>query len=401
MKEKVGLWVVGATGGVGSTAALGLAACARGPVDHAGLVTALPDFDGVGLVALRDIVFGGHEIRTESLAAAVQALHDQSGAFDDKLITKCLPDLRRMQRNIRPGTLSGSGPTVRALCDRSDVPDDKTPAAAIERLAADIRDFHKRNKVARVVVIHAASSEPQPQGRIPKGKNSDALSASLRRRTGCPLPASSLYAAAAIEAGCSYVNFTPALGMNVPALRARATAAGLPFMGSDGKTGETLVKSVLAPMFAMRHLPVMSWVGQNILGNRDGAVLNDAATRAAKIRSKDRTVKSLVGGEADTRVSIDFVPSLNDWKIAWDFVHFRGFLDTKMSLQFTWQGADSILAAPLLLDLARLAELEHRRGHAGVMRHLAFFFKDPMDVKELNLFAQWQAMLAHVKRESR
>ena len=168
-------------------------------------------------------------------------------------------------------------------------------------------------------------------------------------------------------------------------------------MGCDGKTGETLVKSALAPMFAMRHLPVLSWIGQNVLGNRDGAVLSDPATRSAKIRSKDKTAKVLIGDEAVTKVSIDYVPSLSDWKIAWDFVHFRGFLGTKMSLQFTWQGADSALAAPLIIDLARLMALEHRRGHAGAMKHLAFFFKDPMETTEFNLFAQWQALLAHVQ----
>jgi len=396
-REKVGLWVIGATGGVGSTVALGLSALAQGGTDRSGLVTALPEFDGLNLVPLTHIVFGGHEIREESLRTAAGALGAQGGLFDDKLLARCTPALRRMQRNVRPGTLIAAGASLREMCDRTDVPRDRTPAAAVERLAADINAFRVRHKLARVVVVHAASCEPRPAKNIQRVSDYAALALSLRQRTGCPLPTSSLYALAALEAGCAYVNFTPSLGIDIPALKQRARSKNLPFMGNDGKTGETLVKSVLAPMFAMRHLPVLSWFGQNILGNRDGAVLNDPAARSAKVCSKNKTIRGLMGRETETKVSIDYVPSLGDWKIAWDFVHFRGFLGTKMSLQFTWQGADSVLAAPLIIDLARLMALEHRRGHAGAMKHLAFFFKDPMETTEFNLFGQWHELLAHVR----
>jgi myo-inositol-1-phosphate synthase len=167
-------------------------------------------------------------------------------------------------------------------------------------------------------------------------------------------------------------------------------------MGSDGKTGESLVKSVLAPMFAMRNLPVLSWVGQNVLGNRDGAVLSDPKTRASKIRSKDKVVSQILGRAPTTCVSIDYLPSLDDWKVAWDFIHFQGFLGTKMNMQFVWQGSDSILAAPLIIDLVRFTVRECRAGRGGPMRHLACFFKDPIDVKEQNYFKQWQLLLEHM-----
>jgi myo-inositol-1-phosphate synthase len=207
-----------------------------------------------------------------------------------------------------------------------------------------------------------------------------------------------LYALAAMEAQCAFINFTPSPGIDVPAIRERADQLGLPYMGRDGKTGETLVKAILAPMFAMRNLSVLSWVGQNILGNRDGAVLRDPRTRQSKIKSKDKIVSRIVGGHPTTLVSIDYVPSLDDWKVAWDFIHFEGFLGTKMSMQFTWCGSDSILAAPLVIDLARLAALAHARGEAGPLRHLAFFFKDPMDVDEHDLVSQWQRLLKGVTK---
>ena len=124
-------------------------------------------------------------------------------------------------------------------------------------------------------------------------------------------------------------------------------------MGYDGKTGETLMKSVLAPMFAKRNLDVMSWVGHNIFGNMDGKVLDDPANKKSKVTSKDRLLSQILGYPPQTLVSIEYIKSMGDWKTAWDHVHFRGFLGTPMTFQFTWQGCDSLLAAPLVLDLVR------------------------------------------------
>ena len=167
--------------------------------------------------------------------------------------------------------------------------------------------------------------------------------------------------------------------------------------GKDGKTGETLLKSVLAPMFAARNIRILSWVGHNIFGNRDGLVLDDPHNKASKIRTKDQVISQIVGYKPQTHVSIEYIESLDDWKTAWDFIHFRGFLGVKMSMQFTWQGCDSLLAAPLVIDLARLALHAQRRGEVGVMRHLACFFKSPMGVEEHDFFRQF-AMLEQYAR---
>ncbi len=145
--------------------------------------------------------------------------------------------------------------------------------------------------------------------------------------------------------------------------------------GQDGKTGETLLKSVLAPMFAARNLEVLSWVGHNIFGNLDGLVLDDPANKAAKIKGKDQLVGNILGYDPQTLVSIEYIRSLGDWKTAWDHIHFRGFLGTPMTLQFTWQGCDSLLAAPLVLDLIRFVELSHRLGEVGVLEPLGKLFQ--------------------------
>jgi len=214
-----------------------------------------------------------------------------------------------------------------------------------------------------------------------------------------PLPASSLYAIATLDLGYPYINFTPSPGSAPAAIGELAVERDTCHMGHDGKTGETLLKSVLAPMFANRNLKVMSWVGHNIFGNLDGKVLDDPANKRTKVRSKDRLLHQILGYSPQTLVSIEYIESLGDWKTAWDHVHFRGFLGTPMALQFTWQGCDSLLAAPLVLDLVRFTELAHRRGEHGLLTFLASFFKSPLGVEEHDFGRQFQ-MLENWARQS-
>jgi myo-inositol-1-phosphate synthase len=158
------------------------------------------------------------------------------------------------------------------------------------------------------------------------------------------------------------------------------------------------VKTVLAPMFKARNLRVLAWQGYNMLGNRDGEVLNDGAHREAKLRNKDEALRSILGDErVHTRVGIDFVPSLKDWKTAWDFVHFEGFLGARMSLQFTWSGSDSALAAPLVLDLIRLVEFALRRGEVGEMSQTSSFFKAPIAGGSHDFRVQFQGLVEYAQ----
>jgi myo-inositol-1-phosphate synthase len=222
----------------------------------------------------------------------------------------------------------------------------------------------------------------------------DELNPLLNDATNCPLSASSLYAIAALELGYPFINFTPSPGSTPSAICELAETTGACHMGQDGKTGETLLKSVLAPMFARRNLEVMSWVGHNIFGNLDGKVLDDPSNKQSKVATKDRVLREILGYAPQTLVSIEFIESLGDWKTAWDHIHFRGFLGTPMVMQFTWQGCDSLLAAPLVIDLVRFAELASRRGHHGLMPFLACFFKSPVGVAEQNFERQYQMLEA-------
>jgi myo-inositol-1-phosphate synthase len=201
-----------------------------------------------------------------------------------------------------------------------------------------------------------------------------------------------LRAANSLAGNALGVNFTPSLGSSPAAIDQLARQHATRHMGCDGKTGETLLKSVLAPMFQRRNLQVLSWVGHNIFGNMDGQVLNDPVNKQNKIASKNHLVSQILGYQPQTLVSIEYIESMGDWKTAWDHIHFAGFLGTRMTMQFIWQGTDSLLAAPLVLDLIRLTELAWRRGETGQMQFLASFFKSPYGVEEQRFDRQFQML---------
>ncbi len=386
----VGMWLVGAKGGVATTAITGLSALSRGAIEPVGLVTAREPFAGLDLVPFADIVVGGHDIRPGRLGAEARRMWEESRAILPEHLDAAADTFAAVEARLRPGTVVAAGDKIRDLADPSVAALVESPRAAVERIRADILDFRARESLAHVVVVNVASTEPPAAGPIPPSWRE--VEPLLDDAAACPLPASSLYAAAAFEAGASYVNFTPSTGATPPALGELALERGVAHAGCDGKTGETLLKSVLAPMFAARNLEVMSWVGHNIFGNMDGKVLDDPRNKAAKVRSKDHLLAAILGYPPQTHVSIEYIRSLGDWKTAWDHVHFRGFLGTPMTLQFTWQGCDSILAAPLVIDLVRLTERAWRDGQRGALAGLAPFFKSPIGVAEQD-FSRQCAML--------
>jgi myo-inositol-1-phosphate synthase len=393
-ERRVGLWFVGALGGVASTATLGIAALARGLVDTTSLVTATPLFDRLPLAGFPELIVGGHDIRRGSYPQSVRELHQRAGIFEDRVIQGCLPDLERWSANVRPGTVLGAGATIGKLVELPEVNRVATPREAVERIQADLNEFRRTQRLDALVVANVASTEP-PHALDDRFGSVTRFESALDAND-APVPASALYGWAALDLGVPYVNFTPSLGASFPAALELARERRTVTCGKDGKTGETLMKTVLAPMFALRNLKVLSWVGHNIFGNRDGVVLDDPANKASKVRSKDQVVASIVGYKPQTLVSIEYVESLDDWKTAWDHIHFQGFLNTKMILQFLWQGCDSILAAPLLLDLVRLTDFAQRRGETGVLSHLACFFKSPMGTDQHDFFEQMRMLEGYV-----
>jgi myo-inositol-1-phosphate synthase len=390
MSGRIGVWTIGAFGGVAATVAVGLAAISRGLVESTALVSALPEFNKVPLAGLGDFVLGGHEIRETTLVDAARRLAVESRAFDLRLVEQVSSELEGWSKNVRPGFLWNSGRAIEGIADENFVRRLATPREIINAIKADIAEFAKQNQLSQVIVLNLASTEPACD---PALERLDW--AAFQRRLvekNFAVPPSTLYAIAAIESGHPSVNFTPSVGSNLDAIRELAGLKAVCHVGRDGKTGETFLKSVLAPAFAARNLNILSWVGHNIFGNMDGLVLDDPTNKSTKVKSKDSLLGNILGYTPQTHTSIEYIASLGDWKTAWDHIHFRGFLGTPMIMQFIWQGCDSILAAPLVIDLIRFIAVAAKRGEVGEIAWLASFFKSPQGTAESE-FARQYALL--------
>ena len=287
--RRVGLWLIGSFGGVASTAALGLSALGRGLTDATSMVTALPLFGDLDLDPPAAFVVGGHEIRKGGFRQTVREFQERANVFDRDLTDACSPDLEKWEANVRPGVALNAGPAILRLADWP------------ESLRADTPRRRRRTSPGRFARLQGGESSrsgrrrqrhldgsPVRDGRGPflageagRGAGPQGAGAAGQRdlRLGRARPRLAVHQLHAVA------------GRLVPGRRAAgASCAATVYGGKDGKTGETLLKTVLAPMFALRNWRILSWVGHNIFGNRDGVVLDDPANKASKIRTKDQVI---------------------------------------------------------------------------------------------------------------
>lgn len=390
-KPRIGVWLAGARGDIATTLMVGSAALANAERSTAGMTTARPPFDRLPLAPLSAIRFGGADVRDHSLVSAAESLYRRSRTIDRELLDAVTPWLEEIEPDIlnRPDFTWDPGVPRAGLPCLGEI---------VEAVRADIRDFRDGRALERVLVVNLTSAQPLPAP-SPLRDTLAGVDEIIRTDRKDLITSSVCYAYAALAEGCPYVNFTPNEGTRWGGIAELAALRRVPFCGDDGKTGETLVKTALAHMFAFRNLEVMSWEGVNLLGNSDGRTLHEDRNKEGKIRNKGGVLANILGYEPHAGVTINFVPSLGDWKTAWDLIHFRGFLDVPMSMQFTWQGCDSILAAPLVLDLVRLTDFAARRGQWGPLRHLAAFFKMPLGVDEMDFHRQFGMLLDYAERE--
>ncbi len=207
-----------------------------------------------------------------------------------------------------------------------------------------------------------------------------------------------LYAYAAISSGIPYGNFTPSVAADIPALIELAENNNVPIAGKDGKTGQTFIKSVLAPAFRSRALKVEGWFSTNILGNRDGLVLSDEESLASKVKTKSSLLDDILGYRVEDHiVDIRYYRPRKDNKEAWDNIDLTGFLGQPMQLKVNFLCRDSILAAPLAIEIARCLDLARTRGESGIQEQLSVFFKLPMSKDEVpeQAFHKQEARLLH------
>ena len=345
--------------------------------------------DFVPLADLSQVCFAGWDI------------HDES-AYDALLRNRVL---RREDTDVCREEMSALRPMPAAFdptwVRRLDGPHKKTVTskrALVEALREDIRSAIADADATRAVMIWCGSTEVH-QHATAAHLDSDAFEEALDRDDPS-IPPSQLYAYAAIAEGIPYANGAPNLSADVPALEHLAEARGVPIAGKDFKTGQTMMKTVLAPGFKARMLGVRGWFSTNILGNRDGEVLDDPGSFRAKEVTKSGVLDTIfqpdvypeLYGDLFHKVRIEYYPPRGDAKEGWDNIDLVGWLDYPMQIKVDFLCRDSILAAPVVLDLALFLDLAARASLSGVQEWLSFYFKSPQTapghVTEHDLFIQ-------------
>jgi myo-inositol-1-phosphate synthase len=409
--NKLGIMIIGVGGAVATTVNAGLALMRRGLATPAGLTTEsehMPvgdHFDERGetplirealsLAQLSDIFVGGWETRGETLVEACQ----RHRVVHRDLLPPVTGDLG--ETPVFGGLVRASdGSLVKVRGDARTVL--AGARAAVDSLRADIEQFRAATGVAKVIIVNLAPTAIHPN---PSPAHDD-LAALERALDGdaSELTSEMLYLYAACQtADCAWLNFTPNV-VEVASLEALANKTQTPLAGRDGKTGQTFLKTVLAPALRARQLKVRGWFSTNILGNADGASLADPKACETKIQSKASALESILGYQVGTEdasshvVTIHYYPPRGDAKEAWDNIDVEGFLGAYMNLKLNFLCKDSILAAPLVIDMARLLELSLRRKQGGLAEHLSSFFKSPLSPKGVaaqhNFFEQRRDLAA-------
>ena len=367
--RQLGIAFVGLGGAVASTAVAGIELLRLGQTDRSGLPLAEIEAAAPGLIPYEQLQVSGWDVHDDDLASAVRT-HGVLSARQADLVAD------RLQA-ITPWPAAGDITFCRNVTGTS-VMRGNTKRAQAEAVAADLRRFKAERRLDDVVVMNLASTERQPDLTQPAYRSAAAFEEALDVNDPAVGPAS-IYAYAAIREGFAFGNFTPSIASEAPALIEMAQAAGVPLAGRDGKTGQTFLKTVMAPALRSRALRVNGWYSTNILGNRDGQALQDPDSLASKLGTKGDVLGSMLGYEVKNHiVSINYYPPRGDDKEAWDNIDVTGFLGHPMQIKVNFLCRDSVLAAPLVIEIARCLDLAKRRGEAGPVEALGLFFKAPM-----------------------
>lgn len=367
--RKLGIAVIGLGGAVGTTMVAGIELLKKNLIGTEGLPLAgLEEHSIKDLAGYENIVFGGWDLFGEHLAKAAEEhevlTHKQFVAVEAEL------------RAIKPWRAVENKEFLANIEGENKFSSSKTHRETIDKIRKDLREFKKNCDEA--VVINLASTEKlADEGNEIFNSIADfekALDGNSRE-----ISPAMLYAYAAIAERVPYGNFTPSVSADIPALIEFAAACRVPIAGKDGKTGQTFIKTVLAPALKTRALKVEGWYSTNILGNRDGLALSNEDSLRSKIKTKGSVLDDILGYKVeDHLVDIRYYRPRGDNKEAWDNIDVSGFLGQTMQLKVNFLCKDSILAAPLAIEIARCLDLAKQRGEGGVLEELGVFFKFPM-----------------------
>ena len=400
---RLGILVVGLGGAVSTTLIAGVLAARKGLAKPIGSITQMAAMrlenneeklikDIVPLATLDDIVFGGWDIFADNAYEAAM--------YAEVLKEKDLRGVKEEMETIVPMPAAFDHNWAKRL-NGVHVKPEATRWEMMEQLRQDIRDFKAANNCDRVSVLWAASTEIY----IPMSEEHtslDALEAAMKADKKDVISPSMCYAYAAIAEGCPFIMGAPNLCVDIPAMWQLADEKKVPISGKDFKSGQTMMKTVLAPMFKTRMLGVNGWFSTNILGNRDGEVLDDPDNFKTKEVSKLSVIENIfepekypdLYGDVFHKVRINYYPPRKDNKEAWDNIDIFGWMGYPMEIKVNFLCRDSILAAPIALDLVLFSDLDQRTDMYGIQTWLSFFCKSPMHDLEHepdhDLFQQWR-----------
>ena len=359
--------------------------------------------DFVPLAELEDLVFGGWDIFEDSGYEAAQ----KAGVLNDK----DLENLKDVLKSIKPMKAVFDQRYVKKLSGTW-VKKGKNKMDLVEQVMEDISNFKATNETARLVMIWCGSTEIFIKPGKVHGSLGDFEKGLVENHP--DIPSSMIYAYAALKSGVPFINGAPNLTADIPAMLELAKKNELPIAGKDYKTGQTLMKTIVAPGLKARMLGVRGWFSTNILGNRDGEVLDDPESFKTKEESKLSVLEYILQPKLYPelykdlyhKVRINYYPPSGDNKEGWDNIDIFGWLGYPMQIKIDFLCRDSILAAPIVLDLVLFTDLAHRAGMKGIQEWLSFYFKSPMTAPGLypehDLFIQLMKLkntLRHLRGE--
>ena len=387
-RGKLGVLLVG-MGAVSTTTIAGVLAVRRGLASPIGSLTQMGTVrlgkrtearsprikEFVPLASLDDVVFGGWDIFEDNSYEAAKT----AGVLEPALLDQIRPELEA----IKPMPAVFDRRYVKRL-DGPNVKKGKNKRDLADQLREDLRTFKRDNGCDRLVMVWCGSTEiylTESAAHASLAAFEKALEADDEN-----IPSSMIYAYAALKEGLPYANAAPNLSADVPALLELASQNGSPVTGKDLKTGQTLIKTIIAPGLKARLLGVEGWYSTNILGNRDGEVLDDPESFKTKEESKKSVLDYIFQSNLYPElykdlchvVRINYYPPRGDNKEGWDNIDIFGWLNYKMQLKVNFLCRDSILAAPIVLDVALFLDLAKRAGMEGIQEWLSFYFKSPM-----------------------
>lgn len=400
---KLGVLIVGLNGAVSTTFLAGIHAVRKGLALPIGSLTQMGTIrigqrtennfplikDFVPLTSIDELVFGGWDIRDENCFESAQ--------YAKVLSEKDLSNVSDELKKIRPMRGVFNPDFVKRL-EGSYIKTGKNKYDLMIQLREDIRFFKEYNSLERVVVIWSGSTETFIEQKGVHTSKDNFINGMIKDDP--DISPSMLYAFASIAEGVPYINGSPNLSVDIPAIVDYANEMNVPIAGKDFKTGQTLIKTVIAPMLKMRLLGLHGWFSNNILGNRDGEVLDDPGSFKTKEESKLSVLDSILQPEIYSdlysdfyhKVRINYYPPKGDNKEGWDHIDIFGWLGYPMELKINFLCRDSILAAPILLDLILFTDLASRSNMKGIQEWLSVFFKSPMKamntIPEHDLFIQ-------------